>query len=160
VDASEFVRHVEKAFETAKDRLQGREEKERMRFRGNIASSYVTYFNQDGSIDAELRIEAIPNELSVNKLFTAIERVLGDVPEAHWQTGVRYIPREDEPFYTKFMGMSQAESWYHGERIAALATGKLIDKKMRDMHRRKPKQVFIRAHWSPSGEHPKVRWET
>ncbi len=158
MDSKEFTDRITRALENAKEAIEGIEEKERMRFRGNIIANVIIAYNHDGSIDAELRLESIPNDLSVNKLFTAVERHLRSVEGAFWQAGQRYEPREDEPIYNKFGGMSQAESWYHRSLTNALATGKKIDSNMRQHGRRKPKQVFVRAYWSPGGEHPKDRF--
>lgn len=160
MSAKDFIDAITRVFDNAKEALEGIEEKERLRFRGNIIAHPIIYYNADGSVDAELRVDAIPNELSVNKLITAIERHLSPVAGAFYQGGVRYHPREGEPVYTKFMGMSQAESWYHGELVDTFATVKKIDENMRQAGRKKPKQVFIRAHWNPEGIHPKVRWQT
>lgn len=158
MDSKEFTDRITRSLENAKEAIEGIEEKERMRFRGNIVANIIIAYNHDGSIDAELRLESIPNDLSVNKLLTAVERHLKPVSEAFWQVGQRYEPREGEPIYNKFGGMSQAESWYHRSMVDALATGKKIDSNMRQHGRRKPKQVFVRAYWSPSGEHPKDRF--
>lgn len=157
--SKEFYEAARRTFDNAKEALEGIEEKERMRYRGNIIAHVIIAFNHDQSIDTELRLEAIPADLSVNQLLTAVERHLVSIPGAFYQSGVRYEPREDEPTYTKFAGMSQAESWYHKNLTDALATGKKIDRNMREKGRKKPKQVFVRAQWSPSGDHPKVRWE-
>lgn len=160
MDANEFEKKAIRSLENVRDAIQGIEEKDRMKFKGNVVGRVKSFINQDGSVDVELVVESIPSTLSVNKLLTAIERHLDGIEDAYYQTGVRYKPRDGEPFYTKFGGLSQAESYYHGSHVDSLATGKKINLNMIEKHRRKPQQVFIRIHWSPDGKHPKVRWQT
>lgn len=147
-----------KILESAADLLTGAEETERMKIRTRLIAEALVHRNQDNSVDAELRIREIPNNLDVPILLTAVERSLEQLDSTWVQVGIRYPPRSDEPIYTRFLGMSQAESYFHRKLTDAIDTGKKINVNLTEKKRQKPEQVFIRFHWNYLGIKPEERW--
>ena len=118
--------------------------------------------NKDGSIDAVLRIKPSRTQ-SVNEIFLAMEEHLSPIPDAFVSTAVRYHPRKDEEFYTKFKGMSQAQAYYQDMSPEKLhfnfISGRQIDIEMLKRGRRKAEQVVVLVNWNPEYERPQTPWQ-
>ena len=121
---------------------------------GYAASTYI-HKNVDGSVDAELRVKPQRGE-QVNQIFIDMEDASKPVPTTWVSTGVRYAPRETEEFYTRFMGMSQANAYYQKNTKLAtnFVTGRVINTRLQEKGRRKPETVFLRLHWNPENVKP------
>lgn len=126
---------------------------------GLIADGYVAnkrvHPNVDGTIDGELRVKPKRGQ-EVRTILTRMEHYFIPVPGTWVSSGVRYYPREDERYYSRFKGMSQAQAYFSEAPMTYInfATGKEIDTQMRKRGRKKAEQVFIRVHWNPANERP------
>lgn len=122
-------------------------------------ADFRVHRNKDGSIDAELRIKPKRGQ-KVNDVYLDMEEVLAPIPNTFISAGIRYHPRKDEEYYTKFQGMSQAQAYYQEmspEKLHVnLLTGRVIDEKMRGRGRRKAEQVFVRLHWNAEHQRPET----
>jgi len=129
---------------------------------GYAADMGKPHRNKDGSIDAVLRVKPKRGQ-SVNEAYMDMEDTLAPIPGAFVSSAVRYHPREDERFYTKFMGMSQAQGYYQEmspERLHVnFMTGKVIDSEMRKRGRKKAEQVVMLINWNPEHERPVIPWQ-
>jgi len=118
--------------------------------------------NKDGSIDAVLRVKPKRGQ-AVNDVYMDMEDCLAPIPGAYVSSAVRYHPRKDEEFYTKFMGMSQAQAYYQEMSPEKLhvnfMTGKEIDRRMRERGRKKAEQIVMLIHWNDKYERPEIPWQ-
>jgi hypothetical protein len=138
---------IEKAFDEAIDKLGA--------YQGNIDSR--VHVNKDGTIDGELRVYVRRGE-DPEEVLTDIENAIGNVPNTWISTGVRFASRGEEDLYTKFQGMSQAQTYYQrnvpSKSKFNFEGGRVIVTRLKQRGRRKPQQVFVRFAWNPEGTQP------
>jgi hypothetical protein len=122
--------------------------------------------NADGSIDAEVRVRAIPHGVKVNEVLLDAEHALRDrLGPLMWiSVGVRFPARpeeeKDEDFRKEYRVVrGLAEVYVHWQRHTKLAdnfqTSRVITRRLRDVGRLKPEQVIIRIHWNPENRKPR-----
>ncbi len=123
---------------------------------GYITDSRI-HKNKDGTIDGEVRIRPKRGQL-VDDIFLDMELASKPVSNTWVSTGIRYKPREDEEFYVKFQGLSQAGTYYQQNTKknlpANFTTISVINEHMQARGRRKPEQVYLRLHWNKEDKQP------
>lgn len=146
----------------------------RMMGRGHDGAASIAG-NADGSIDAEVRVRAIPHGMKVNEILLDLEHSLRDLLGPGWpkgvapawiSAGVRFPARpheiDDEDFRKEYKVVrGLAEAFVHWQRQSKLAenflTTRLIAKKLHAAGRLKPEQIIVRVHWNPDNNRPRRR---
>jgi len=123
-----------------------------------------THINSDGSVDGELRIMKIPDEIEMRQLLTELEQ--GHIiPTLNlWvSVGVRHGDLEGEKSGdSRYRGLIQLNTYFgrfDQRRLTyEIETAKLITDNLAEQGRPKPEQVYIRIHWNKKNQKPAKRY--
>lgn len=131
--------------------------------------------NADGSIDAEVRVRAIPHGILVNDILLDLEHALRDLLGPGWpkgvapawlSVGVRFPARgnemDDADFRKEYKVVrGLAEAFVHWQRQSKLAenfvTARVVARRLHNAGRLKPEQIIVRVHWNPDNNRPRRR---
>jgi hypothetical protein len=156
---------------------------ERMKHNIEFARDYLIGFgydavshifrNQDGTIDAEVRIRSIPRGKKIREALLDMEAALPVTMGVWISSGIRYRykPRdvtEDKRVYDPsadrvIRGLQQAGTYPRkdtpSKRAMLFVTARGIEEKLREKdrgkQRRKPEQIWVRLHWNVKDKKPK-----
>jgi hypothetical protein len=164
-DALEQIKEVLKA---AKDKIVSDETTERYDLKNPLGVTIYTHVNSDGSVDGELRISELPDNLPAREaLIVLTEGNPIKTFKGLWSSiGIRFSPIPDAELsenYTRFRGLSQESTYYARSSIRALdhqrSIVQLIVENMGEAGLPKPSNIYVRLHWNKMNQKPGERYD-
>jgi len=164
-DALADIKVVLKA---AEENITSDETTERYDMKWPFDVTLYTHINADGSVDGELRITEIPEDLPIRealivltegnpiKTFKGLWSSMGvrfsDIPEAELSTN-----------YTRFRGLNQESTYYARTSVKALDHQRTIVQRIVDGLENfgfpRPQQIYVRLHWNKENRKPGERYD-
>ena len=126
-----------------------------------------THVNKDGTVDGELRIENIPEDLPISEALVVLtEGNPFKTFKGLWSSiGIRFaeVAMEDmKERYKRHRGLYQESTYYGRSSVEMLnqqrATAQLISENMEKYGFPKAEQIYVRFHWNKQNTKPGARY--
>jgi len=122
-----------------------------------IDAVYNYEVNNDGTIDAELRVRTIPRNMSVPMVITRMEENLTAIDNTWTDAGFLFDPKSDDTPYQKIGGYNMVQTNYQeaSKFHYNFANARLLPGNLRGANRGQIRQIFYRIHWNSMIGRPK-----